>query len=94
VTTILVHFLETTLKNRPVEWEPQYNLTPVTFADIQMVQNSKLQDAGKVPAPAPAKNAAALPKPKDGGDPKAKAMPKAPASDLPPPPAPTPEKSD
>jgi hypothetical protein len=91
VTTILVHFLETTLKNRPVEWEPQYNLTPVTFGDIRMVPNGKLQDAGKDQAPA--KNAAAVPKPKDGGGPNAKPMPKVPAPDVPPPP-PAPEKLD
>ena len=39
VISALTHFLETTLKNRPVEWEPQYNLTPVTFGDSQLVQN-------------------------------------------------------
>jgi hypothetical protein len=41
VTSALIHFLDTTLKNRPVEWEPQYNLTPVTFGDSQFVQNDK-----------------------------------------------------
>ena len=41
VTSALFHFLEISLKNRPVEWEPQYNLTPVTFGDTQMVQNTK-----------------------------------------------------
>ena len=41
VTSALIHFLDTTLKNRPVEWEPQYNLTPVTFGDSQLVQNDK-----------------------------------------------------
>ena len=34
VTSTLFHFLDTSLKNRPVDWEPQYNLTPVTFGDI------------------------------------------------------------
>jgi hypothetical protein len=47
ITSTLFHFLETSLKNRPVEWEPQYNLTPVTFTDAQMVQNTKLPDASK-----------------------------------------------
>ena len=41
VTSTLFHFLETTLKNRPVEWEPKYNLTPVTFGDSQLVKNDK-----------------------------------------------------
>ena len=40
-------FLETTLKNRPVEWEPQYNLTPVTFGDAQIVMNAKPSDVRK-----------------------------------------------
>ena len=39
VISALTNFLETSLKNRPVEWEPQYNLTPVTFGDSQLVQN-------------------------------------------------------
>ena len=47
VTSALFHFLETTLKNRPVEWEPQYNLTPVTFGDTQLVQNTKQADNAK-----------------------------------------------
>jgi hypothetical protein len=41
VTSALIHFLDTTLKNRPVEWEPQYNLTPVNFGDCQLVQNDR-----------------------------------------------------
>ena len=47
VTSTLFHFLETTLKNRPVEWEPQYNLTPVTFGDTQLVQNTRKTDNAK-----------------------------------------------
>jgi dienelactone hydrolase len=47
VVSALSHFLETTLKNRPVEWEPQYNLTPVTFGDPQVVPNSKPADNAK-----------------------------------------------
>ena len=43
VTSAIFRFLETSLKNRPVEWEPQYNLTPVTFGDPQMVLNAKPQ---------------------------------------------------
>jgi hypothetical protein len=41
VTSAIIHFLDTTLKNRPVEWEPEYNLTPVTFGDIELVLNTK-----------------------------------------------------
>ncbi len=45
VTSTLFHFLETSLKLRPVDWEPQYNLTPVTLADIpQMVLNARPPD--------------------------------------------------
>ena len=40
VTAALVRFLDTTLKSRPAEWEPQYNLTPVTFGDPQLVETS------------------------------------------------------
>jgi hypothetical protein len=47
VVSTLSHFLETTLKNRPAEWEPQYNLTPVTFGDPQVVPNSKPADNAK-----------------------------------------------
>jgi hypothetical protein len=47
VTSALIHFLDTTLKNRAVEWEPQYNLSPVTFGDSQLVQNDKPADSAK-----------------------------------------------
>jgi hypothetical protein len=65
VTSALFHFLETTLKNRPVEWEPQYNLTPVLFGDSQLVQNTKqaanaknkAKNQAKDAVPAPAKKA-------------------------------------
>jgi pimeloyl-ACP methyl ester carboxylesterase len=40
ITAAVLNFLDTALKNRPVEWEPQYNLTPVTFGDAQMVLNA------------------------------------------------------
>jgi dienelactone hydrolase len=86
VTTVLIHFLETTLKNRPVEWEPQYNLTPVSFADIRMVQNARMQDARKDEPKPPAKAAAGSPKPKAEGA-KNKA-PAEPLEALPPPPTP------
>jgi hypothetical protein len=47
ITSTLFHFLESTLKNRPVEWEPKYNLTPVTFGDSQFVKNDKPADDPK-----------------------------------------------
>jgi dienelactone hydrolase len=47
LTSAIFSFLETTLKNRPVEWEPEYNLTPVTYSDPQMVLNPKPSDSRK-----------------------------------------------
>ncbi len=47
VTSALFHFLENTLKNRAVSWEPQYNLLPVTFTDIQTIRHAKPEDALK-----------------------------------------------
>ena len=47
LTAAIFTFLETTLKNRPIEWEPEYNLTPVTFSDPQMVLNPKPADSRK-----------------------------------------------
>jgi hypothetical protein len=89
VTSALFHFLETTLKNRPVEWEPQYNLTPVTFGDSQLVQNTNQAASAKNKAkdavPTPEKKAEDALKQK--GE---KAEPKQPRKDLPPP-APRPE---
>jgi alpha-beta hydrolase superfamily lysophospholipase len=57
VTSSLFHFLDTTLKNRAVAWEPQYNLLPVTFSDIQTIRHAKPDDPLKKTAAA-AKNAA------------------------------------
>jgi hypothetical protein len=50
VTSALIHFLDNTLKNRAVAWEPQYNLLPVTFTDIQTIRHTKPDDAAKKPA--------------------------------------------
>ena len=47
VTSAVFQFLDTALKNRPVEWEPQYNLTPVNFGDPQMVLNAMSSDNRK-----------------------------------------------
>jgi hypothetical protein len=61
VTSAVFQFLDSTLKNRPIEWEPQYNLTPVTFSDPLVVLNAKPSDTGKNQSKAKeqAKNAAA-----------------------------------
>ena len=91
VTASLFHFLEIALKNRPVEWEPQYNLTPVTFGDAQMVQNTKRPEAPK----AKTKNAAPLAPNQKAEDAKKpdgeKVAPAQPQND-PPPPPPQPDK--
>ena len=50
VTSALIHFLDNTLKNRAVAWEPQYNLLPVTFTDIQTIRHARPVDAAKKPA--------------------------------------------
>lgn len=56
LTSTLFRFLETSLKLRPVDWEPQYNLTPVTLADIpQMVLNARPLDQAKAKDEAKAK---------------------------------------
>jgi alpha-beta hydrolase superfamily lysophospholipase len=56
LTSTLFRFLETSLKLRPADWEPQYNLTPVTLADIpQMVVNARPPDQAKAKEEAKAK---------------------------------------
>jgi pimeloyl-ACP methyl ester carboxylesterase len=50
VTSTLVHFLDSTLKNRAVAWEPQYNLLPVTFTEIQTVRHAKPDEPARKPA--------------------------------------------
>jgi Serine aminopeptidase, S33 len=92
LTTTLFRFLETSLKLRPVDWEPQYNLTPVTLADIpQMVLNARPPDQVKAKdevkakakdAAAPAEKKAEAAKNLD----EEKAAPKQSPQDPPPPP--------
>ena len=98
ITPTIFQFLETALKNRPVEWEPQYNLTPITFGDAQIVMNAKPSDArkdqaltkdqAKIPAP-PAGNAKADDAQKQKGN---QAERKQPAGKEAVPPPPQPEK--
>lgn len=51
VTPALFRFLDNTLKNRALIWEPQYNLLPVTFSDIQTVRHVKHEALGKLAEP-------------------------------------------
>jgi hypothetical protein len=63
VATTISRFLEPTIKLRPVDWEPRYNLTPVTVSDIQTVQHTQATEK-----PASKKDqakAAEVPKPKE-----------------------------
>jgi hypothetical protein len=84
ITSTLVHFLETTLKNRPVEWEPKYNLTPITFGDSQLVKNDKQPENTKNNA---AKDVPKNPEKKAEIPGKTKAEPKQQEKNLPPSPA-------
>jgi dienelactone hydrolase len=99
VTAAIFPFLESTLKNRPIEWAPEYNLTPVTISDPQMVLNtkspdtkkeqSKTKDMPKNAAPNAADPKAAPNENLKGDEPPRKAP--APNADVPPPPAPKPD---
>jgi pimeloyl-ACP methyl ester carboxylesterase len=57
VTVALIRFLETTLKNKPAEWEPEYNLAPVHYGNCQLVPNDKQADAAKKKSDNAPKNA-------------------------------------
>jgi Serine aminopeptidase, S33 len=63
MTSAIFQFLDSTLKNRPVEWEPQYNLTPITFSEPQIVLNSKPEIRKDQAKPKDAENKAAPPAP-------------------------------
>jgi len=41
VTPAIMRFLEPTIKLRPIDWEPRYNLTPVTVSEIQTVRHTQ-----------------------------------------------------
>ena len=41
VTPIITRFLESTIKLRPIDWEPRYNLTPVEYSEIQTVRHAQ-----------------------------------------------------
>jgi hypothetical protein len=57
VTASLIRFLEATLKNKPVEWEPEYNLTPVSYGSGQIVPNDKQAEPAKKKSENAPKNA-------------------------------------
>jgi len=39
--TAVVKFLDSTVKLRATDWQPRYNLTPVSYSDIQVVRHGK-----------------------------------------------------
>jgi hypothetical protein len=41
ITTTIMRFLESTIKLRPAEWEPRYNLAPVATSEILTVPRAK-----------------------------------------------------
>jgi hypothetical protein len=89
VTTTLFNFLDTTIRTRAVDWEPQYNLMPVTFSGIHVVRNGRPEDTpqDKAKAKEKAQEPAAPEKPKAD----AAQMPAAEkAKAIPPPPTPPP----
>jgi hypothetical protein len=102
VTAAIFSFLDTTLKNRPVEWEPQYNLTPVTFGDPQLVLNAMPTDSRKDVSKAKDQVKKAVPQVEDrkAGDAKTKKPMKVDRGQLAPkpkeevPPPPRPQKTD
>lgn len=53
-TSVLMRFLEGVKFKNP-DWEPRYNLFPVSFSDIKVVRNAKPLEPGKAKAKAKAK---------------------------------------
>jgi len=45
VTAVITKFFEGMVKNKAVDWEPRYNLTPVAYGDIQLVRGTKTSNA-------------------------------------------------
>ena len=54
VTGAIARFFEETIKAKPEEWEPRYNLDPVAYSDVRAVANvdeaDKARDAAKAEA--------------------------------------------
>jgi dienelactone hydrolase len=49
VTTTITRFLESTVKLRPTEWEPRYNLIPIAVSDILTARHTKTQEKPGIP---------------------------------------------
>jgi hypothetical protein len=78
VTTTLFHFLDSSLRGRAVEWEPQFNLIPVSYSKILVVRNTTKSDNTRKSLPEPK----ALDQTQKGAEP---ATPKAGDAENPPP---------
>jgi hypothetical protein len=63
VTPAIMRFLEPTIKLRPIDWEPRYNLIPVTVSEIQTVRHT--QTLEKPAAKKGQAKAVEAPKPKE-----------------------------
>jgi len=63
VTPAIIRFLEPTIKLRPIDWEPRYNLTSVTVSESQTVRHT--QTSEKPAAEKGPTKAADAPKPKE-----------------------------
>jgi alpha-beta hydrolase superfamily lysophospholipase len=44
VSEAITRFLETTLKLRPTEWEPRYNLTPIQVSEITTIRHNTAEE--------------------------------------------------
>ena len=65
VTPAIMRFLEPTIKLRPIDWEPRYNLIPVTVSEIQTVRHTQTPEKPAAPKNQP--KAVQVPKPKEAG---------------------------
>ncbi|MGZ3302174.1 MAG: alpha/beta hydrolase [Isosphaeraceae bacterium] len=63
VTPAIMRFLEPTIKLRPIDWEPRYNLIPVTVSEIQTVRHTQTPE--KPAAKKGQAKAVEAPKPKE-----------------------------
>ncbi|MGB0069961.1 MAG: alpha/beta hydrolase [Isosphaeraceae bacterium] len=63
VTPAILRFLEPTIKLRPIDWEPRYNLIPVTVSEIQTVRHTQTPE--KPAAKKGQAKAVEAPKPKE-----------------------------
>ena len=62
-TPAIMRFLEPTIKLRPIDWEPRYNLIPVTVSEIQTVRHTQTPE--KPAAKKGQAKAVEAPKPKE-----------------------------